>query len=157
VNELLRKRIERKLETLPDERLYQVLDYIEFLESRYGARSPVTPSPFERLAETVEDTLRAGKVSASAIRGTMDIVSAAGRVMSGLAAAGRAVVDQVAGGSRGESSASQPAAGTPAAPSSAAPPPPSDQARQQGEAASDEARGAATEPGRRADEQQESA
>ena len=95
MNEFLRKRIERKLETLPDERVYQVLDYIEFLESRYAARSPGDASPFQKLAETVQDTLRAGRVSASAIRGTMDVVSAAGRVMSGLAAAGKAVVDQV--------------------------------------------------------------
>lgn len=97
MNEFLRKRIERKLETLPDERVYQVLDYIEFLDSKYSARLAAEPSPFQKLAETVEDTLRAGKVSASAIRGTMDVMSAAGRVMSGLAAAGKSVVDQVAG------------------------------------------------------------
>ena len=95
MNEFLRKRIERKLETLPDERVFQVLDYIEFLESKYAAREPGEASPFQKLAETVQDTLRAGRVSASAIRGTMDVVSAAGRVMSGLAAAGKAVVDQV--------------------------------------------------------------
>jgi hypothetical protein len=106
MNEFLRKRIERKLETLPDERVYQVLDYIEFLESRYGSAAEEAPTPLQRLAETVEDTLRAGKVSASAIRSTMDAMSAAGRVMSGLAAAGKAVVDQVAGGSRSESVAS---------------------------------------------------
>jgi len=98
VNEFLKKRIERKLESLPDERVYQVLDYIEFLESKYASRAPEGPSPLQKLAETVEDTLRAGRVSASAIRGTMDAMSAAGRVMSGLAAAGKAVVDQVAGG-----------------------------------------------------------
>ena len=97
MNEFLRKRVERKLETLPDERVYQVLDYIEFLESKYAERTPAAPSPFQRLAETVEDTLRVGRVSATAIRGTMDAMAAAGRVMSGLAAAGKAVVDQVAG------------------------------------------------------------
>ncbi len=97
MNEFLKKRIERKLESLPDERVYQVLDYIEFLESRYAARTTGEPSPLQKLAETVEDTLRAGRVSASAIKGTMDAMSAAGRVMSGLAAAGKAVVDQVAG------------------------------------------------------------
>ncbi|MDP3775625.1 MAG: DUF2281 domain-containing protein [Gemmatimonadales bacterium] len=98
MNEFLRKRIDRKLETLPDERVYQVLDYIEFLESKYAARTPTEPSPFQKLAETVEDTLRAGQVSVSAIKGTMDVMSGAGRVMSGLAAAGKSVVDQVAGG-----------------------------------------------------------
>lgn len=96
MNEFLKKRIERKLESLPDERVYQVLDYIEFLESRYASRSSGDPGPFQKLAETVEDTMRAGKLSVSAIRGTMDAMSAAGRVMGGLAAAGKSVVDQVA-------------------------------------------------------------
>jgi hypothetical protein len=96
MNEFLRKRIERKLESLPDERVYQVLDYIEFLESKYAARSSGEPSPFQKLAETVEDTMRAGRMSVSAIRGTMDAMGAASRVMGGLAAAGKAVVDQVA-------------------------------------------------------------
>jgi hypothetical protein len=96
VNEFLKKRIERKLEALPDERVYQVLDYLEFLESKYAARNVPEPSPLQKLAETVEDTLRAGRVSASAIKGTMDVISAAGRVMDGIAAAGKAVVDQVA-------------------------------------------------------------
>ncbi len=98
MNEFLRKRIERKLETLPEDRVYQVLDYIEFLESRYATKSAEAPSPLQKLAETVEDTLRVGKVSASAIRGTMDAMSTAGRVMTGLAAAGKSVVNQVAGG-----------------------------------------------------------
>ena len=97
MNEFLRKRIERKLETLPDERVYQILDYIEFLESKYATRTEPSPTPIQRLAETVEDTLRAGRVSAQTIKGTMDAMAAAGRVMSGLAAAGKAVVDQVAG------------------------------------------------------------
>ncbi len=97
MNEFLKKRIDRKLETLSDERIYQVLDYIEFLESKYAEHVPESPSTFQKLAETVEDTLRAGRVSASAIKGTMDAMSAAGRMMSGLAAAGKAVVDEVTG------------------------------------------------------------
>ena len=97
MNEFLKKRIERKLETLPDERVYQVLDYIEFLESKYASRAPESPSALQRLAETVEDTLRAGRVSATAIKSTMDTMAAAGRVVGGIAAAGKAVVDEVTG------------------------------------------------------------
>jgi hypothetical protein len=94
VNEFLKKRIERLLESLPDERLYEVADYLEFIAARYGTKSePATP--FQRLAETVEDTLRKGRVSASVIKSTMDAMGSAGRMMSGLAAAGKAVVDQV--------------------------------------------------------------
>lgn len=101
MNDLLAKRIMRKLETLPDERVYQVLDYIEFLESKFAERA-AGGSPFQKLAETVEDTLRAGKVGMGVVRGTMDAVSAAGRVMEGLAAAGKSVIDQVAGGAPSE-------------------------------------------------------
>ena len=97
MNEFLKKRIERKLEALPDERVYQVLDYIEFLESKYATRTPESPSALQRLAETVEDTLRAGRVSATAIKSTMDTMAAAGRVVGGIAAAGKAVVDEVTG------------------------------------------------------------
>ena len=42
MNEHLRDRILRKLETLSDERGYQVLDYVEFLESRYAERQSPT-------------------------------------------------------------------------------------------------------------------
>lgn len=94
MNEFLRKRIERLLESLPEERLYEVVDYLEFMAARYGTREEQV-TPFQRLAETVEDTLRKGRVSASVIKSTMDAMGSAGRMMSGLAAAGKAVVDQV--------------------------------------------------------------
>ena len=35
-NEFLRDRIQRRLANLPDERLYQVLDFVEFLETKYS-------------------------------------------------------------------------------------------------------------------------
>lgn len=94
MNELLRKRIERKLESLPDERAYQVLDFIEFLESRYGQGAPPA-TPLDKLAERVQDTLRAGRVPAAAIRSTMDAMETAGRVLDGLAQAAKAAVSEV--------------------------------------------------------------
>jgi len=94
MNELLRKRIERKLESLPDERAYQVLDFIEFLESRYGQGAPPA-TPIEKLAERVQDTLRAGRVPVTAIRTTMDAMDRAGRVLEGLAQAAKAAVTEV--------------------------------------------------------------
>jgi hypothetical protein len=97
VNDLLWKRIERKLAALPDDRVYQVLDFVEFLEARYAVQSAAAASPFQKLAETVEDTLRAGRVPVTAIKSTMDAMAGASRMMSGLAAAGKAVVDEVAG------------------------------------------------------------
>lgn len=93
MDELLKQRIERRLESLPDDKAYQVLDYIEFLESRYGDRSG--QSALEKIADRVEDTMRAGRVSVSAIKGTRDVIDAAGRVMQGLADAGRNVIDEL--------------------------------------------------------------
>jgi len=116
VNEFVLKRIERKLASLPEERIYQVLDYVEFLEARYATRPEGAATPLQKLAEKVEDTLRAGRVPVNAIKTTMDAMSAAGRLMSGLAAAGRAVVDEVA-------AAAAPQARTEAKPETRTPPP----------------------------------
>ena len=63
MDELLRERILRRLENLPNDKAYQVLDYIEFLESKFASRSG--PSTLEKIADRVEDTLRAGRVSPS--------------------------------------------------------------------------------------------
>ncbi len=93
MDELLKERILRRLENLPNDKAYQVLDYIEFLESKFGSRSG--PSTLEKIADRVEDTLRAGRASASAIKGTRDVFDAAGRVMQGLADAGKTVVDEL--------------------------------------------------------------
>jgi len=94
MNDILRERMLRKLETLSEERAYQVLDYIEFLESKYAER-PAGAPPFQKVAETLEDTLRAGRVPVTIIKGTMDAVGKAGKFLEGLAAAGKAAVEEV--------------------------------------------------------------
>ena len=86
MNENIRERILRKLDTLSDERGYQVLDYVEFLESRYAERQTAA-SAFTRFTEAVEDKLRAGKVSASAIAETVGLMNRAANVLSGAVAA----------------------------------------------------------------------
>ena len=93
MNDLLKQRIMRALESLDDERGYQILDYIEFLESKYAERAR-PGGILARITETVEDTMRAGKLPIQAISGTMGIVDSAAKVMKGLAAAGQAVVDE---------------------------------------------------------------
>jgi len=93
MNEILRDRLWRKLEALPEEKAYMVLDYLEFLESKYADR-PAGAPPFQRVAETLEDTLRAGRVPVNIIRGTMDAVGKAGKLLEKVAAAGRAAVDE---------------------------------------------------------------
>jgi hypothetical protein len=91
MNAALRDRILRKLDTLPEERGYQLLDFVEFLESKYAGKTAVAPGVFERFAEGVEDTLRAGKVSASTIAETMGLLSKAMNVLSGVAETGKTI------------------------------------------------------------------
>jgi hypothetical protein len=112
MNEHLRDRVLRKLETLSDERAYQVLDYVEFLESKYAERQAPPTNIFTRFTEAVEDRLRAGKVSASAIAETMGLMSRAMNVLNGVAAAGRSVASDLASAAASRSGAT-PAAGTP--------------------------------------------
>lgn len=95
MNATLRDRILRKLDTLPDERGYQVLDYVEFLESRYAEKTAQSPNAFQRFAEGVEDSLRAGRVSAATIAETMGLLNKAMGVLSGVAAAGKSVASDV--------------------------------------------------------------
>jgi hypothetical protein len=95
MHDQLKDRILRKLETLPDERGYQLLDYLEFLESKYASRA--APSNiFATLKEKAEDALRAGKFSAETIGKTVGAMDSAQKIMKGLAAAGEAVVDEAA-------------------------------------------------------------
>jgi hypothetical protein len=61
MNDILRDRLMRKLELMPDERLNQVIDYIDFLESKYAPKSASSPNAIRSFAEGVESTLRAGK------------------------------------------------------------------------------------------------
>lgn len=94
-NPFLRERILRKLETLSNERLYQVLDYVEFLESRYAQRQATPTSVFQRFTDGLEDTMRAGRLSADTIAQTMSLMSRAMGVLSGVAAAGKSVASDV--------------------------------------------------------------
>jgi len=82
MNDILRERLIRKLDTLPEERVYQILDYIDFLESKYAPKVSTAPNPLKRFAEGVEDTLRAGKMSANVIGGTMNVMHKAVGVLT---------------------------------------------------------------------------
>lgn len=109
MNDILRDRLMRKLELMPDERLNQVIDYIDFLESKYAPKSAPAPNAIRSFAEGVESTLRAGKVSATAISGTMSIMNKAVGAISEVAAAGKSVATGLMG-------TASPGAGDPAPP-----------------------------------------
>lgn len=91
----LRDRIIRQLDTLTDEKGYQVLDYAEFVASKYATPESVVGNVFTRFTEGVEDTLRAGKVSATAISETMGLLNKAVGVLNGVAAAGKSVASDI--------------------------------------------------------------
>jgi hypothetical protein len=93
MNVYLRDKLLQKLDSLSDERGYQVLDYVDFLESKYAERATVTATgnPLSRFADAVEERLRAGKVSATAVAETMGLMNKAMGVLSGAAAAGKSV------------------------------------------------------------------
>lgn len=93
MNELLKQRILRRLEGLSDERGYQILDYVEFIESKYGQRG-MAAGFLSKLTETAEDTMRAVGLPIKAVSGTMGLVESAGKVMKGVAAAAQSVVDE---------------------------------------------------------------
>jgi hypothetical protein len=134
MNDILRERLIRKLDTLPEEKIYQILDYIDFLESKYAPKLSTAPNPLKRFAEGVEDTLRAGKMSANVIGGTMSVMNKAVGVLTDVANAGKSVATEIAGvaSSVTSSKPQAPQGSAPAAPASPAtqtPPtqPPGDQ------------------------------
>ena len=97
-----RNRLWRKLETLPEEQLYQVLDYIEFLESKYAQRAAVEPSGLQRFAERFEDRMRARDLAPRAMASTMKLFGTAGRVLDNLGEVGQGILDGISSASRGE-------------------------------------------------------
>jgi Protein of unknown function (DUF2281) len=97
MNDILRERLIRKLDTLPEEKVYQILDYIDFLESKYAPKLSTAQNPLKRFAESVEDTLRAGKMSANVIGGTMNVMNKAVGVLTDVANAGKSVATEIAG------------------------------------------------------------
>lgn len=119
MHDILKERILRRLETLPEARLYQVLDYIEFVESKYAERQAPAPNVFQRIGETLEDTLRAGNVSVSAVSEAMGFMSKAMGVLEGVAAAGKSVATDIVGTATGRAKGAptpRPAEGAPPAP-----------------------------------------
>lgn len=94
MDEKIKATITQRLDGLPDDTARQLLDYIEFLESKYN-RSTRDRSPLERLADNVEGTLRASRIGGAAIKGTAQVLDAASNVVRGVADAGRVVVEEL--------------------------------------------------------------
>lgn len=104
MHDVLRNRLLRKIESLPDGQIYQVLDYIEFLEDKYGEREgEQEPTGFQRFAERLEDSLRKRTVKPAVIREAFQLLAAADRGLSNVSAAGQKFLRDLNGsGERGQ-------------------------------------------------------
>jgi len=110
MNDFLKERLLRQLSTLSDDKVYQVLDYAVFLGC----------------AEGVEDTMRAGKMSASTVAQTMGFLSQAMGVLNGVAAAGKSVAGDLVNAAAGTTALAP--SSPPVAPPAAAPTAPASEA-----------------------------
>ena len=95
MNDILRERLQRLIEALPDDKAYQVLDYLEFLQSKYATRAAGAPA-FQKVAEALEDTMRAGRVPVAIISRAMNAVATAGTLLDRVATAGKAAIEEAA-------------------------------------------------------------
>jgi hypothetical protein len=89
MNEIMRDRIWRKLEVLPEAQLYQIMDYIDFLEARYAAGKARRPDGLQRFAERLEDGMRARSVAPRVISGTIGLMGTAQKMIRTVTETGR--------------------------------------------------------------------
>jgi hypothetical protein len=95
MNDVMRDRIWRKLQVLPEAQLYQVLDYIEFLETKYAREQARKPDSLQRFAEKLEDSLRMRSVAPKVISGTVGAIGTARRMVRSVTDVGRDLIDGV--------------------------------------------------------------
>ena len=98
MHDILRERLIRKIESLPEQQVYQILDYIEFLESKHGTDAAEETSGLRRFAEAVEDKLRKKAMSPATLREAFQIISVADRVLQNVSSAGRKLMDELTPG-----------------------------------------------------------
>lgn len=102
MNEILKKQIWRKLDGLSDEKGYQILDYVRFLEREY-AEGESEARGLRRFAEILQDKMRKERVPASALRETMRVMSHTDRVFGAFREAADEFLRELdAGGGRPE-------------------------------------------------------
>jgi hypothetical protein len=106
MHDVLRTRVLRKLESLPEEQVYQILDYIEFMESKYARNVSAETSGLQSLAEKLEDQLRRRAVSPSSLREAFQLISAADKVLSNISNVGKELLGELNGSHEGKESRS---------------------------------------------------
>jgi hypothetical protein len=115
MHDVLRTRLLRKLESLPEDQVYQVLDYIEFLETKYARDVSVEASGLQSFAEKMEDQLRRRTVSPSSLREAFQLISAADKVLANISNVGKELLGELngSGDPKGAKSGSKPPKGPP--------------------------------------------
>ncbi len=98
MHDILRERLIRKIESLPEAQVYQMLDYIEFLEGKYGTDGAEETSGLRRFAEKMEDKLRSKSMSPAKLREAFQLISAADRVLQNVSSAGRKLMEELTPG-----------------------------------------------------------
>jgi hypothetical protein len=93
----IRDRIQRKLAALGEDRLYQVLDFVEFLELKYPAAEPApsAANPLQKFADGVEDRLRTTGLAASTVAEAMGFLNKAVGVLGNVATAAQTAAQKV--------------------------------------------------------------
>ncbi len=97
MHDILRQRLMRKIESLPEQQVYQILDYIEFLESKYGPEGTEETSGLQRFGEAMEDKLRK-TMSPAKLREAFQLISAADKVLSNVASRGKKLMEELTPG-----------------------------------------------------------
>lgn len=101
MHDVLRQRLMRNIEALPESQLYQTLDYVEFLASKYAREAVRAPSSsLQKFGERLEDKMRGQGLTIRTIRGTLGAIGTADRVISGITEAGRTLIRDVASSPR---------------------------------------------------------
>ena len=95
MHDLLRARLMRHIESLPEAQIYQALDYLEFLSSKYARENVREPGAFQKFSELLEDKMRGQGLAFGTIKGALGVMGTAGRVVSGITEAGRTVIREV--------------------------------------------------------------
>lgn len=96
MEDVLRQRLIRRIESLPEEQVYQVLDYIEFLDTKYGG-TPQEASGLQKFAEGLQDKMRKKAMSPSTLREAFQILATADKVLSSVSNAGRQLMEELTG------------------------------------------------------------
>lgn len=126
MHDILKERVWRTLQTLPQEQVYQVLDYMEFLEARYAREKAAQPDAIQKFAERLEDGMRFRSVAPKVISGTVGLLGTARRVLRTVSDAGREMLGEQAAreGRPPNGSAAAPPPARPVPPRGALPPAP---------------------------------